>query len=308
MIISGNEKPLPVGEGNSELSRCSMPEQQELAVYRTDIGQSFLSDEPVGLELTSSAFSGYVMLGELPKLRELEASAALSFLQQIRTDGCALEGSVIYCDLNYTSEGRKYRSPLEGMAPKLHGSVSCLKNEGDAAREITRLHELYHARRDALKAGEDIDLSPRLLIVSSARNILDFAPEQAAPQEGLSAFDRLLMDTDGGAAPGARELTEQLELLYTRGYEQHIFVILSEKEPQRLRELIPRGIRYERAVFCSREALAAADWSSSGEYVSVDTLAANCCVVLPNVSKVRPYQYGDCAQWFDRYCAALFGA
>lgn len=308
MIISGNEKPLPVGEGNSELSRCSMPEQQELAVYRTDIGQSFLSDEPVGLELTSSAFSGYVMLGELPKLRELEASAALSFLQQIRTDGCALEGSVIYCDLNYTSEGRKYRSPLEGMAPKLHGSVSCLKNEGDAAREITRLHELYHARRDALKAGEDIDLSPRLLIVSSARNILDFAPEQAAPQEGLSAFDRLLMDTDGGAAPRARELTEQLELLYTRGYEQHIFVILSEKEPQRLQELIPRGIRYERAVFCSREALAAADWSSSGEYVSVDTLAANCCVVLPNVSKVRPYQYGDCAQWFDRYCAALFGA
>jgi hypothetical protein len=39
--------------------------------------------------------------------------------------------------------------------------------------------------------------------------------------------------------------------------------------------------------------------------VSVDTLAANCCVVLPNVSKVRPYQYENWKGWFDRYRAAL---
>lgn len=306
MIISGNEAPLPVGEGNSALSRCLPPEQTGSG-YLAVLGQSFLSDEPVGLELSSGSFSGYVMLGELPKLRALEASAALSFLQQIRAAGCAGADSVIYCDLNYTSQGRTYRSPLEEMASGLGGSVAYIKNEGDAAAQITRLHALYHARLDALKAGEEIDLSPKLLIVSSARNILDFAPAQAAPREELSAFDRLLMDTDGGAAPGARELTSQLELLYTRGYEQHIFVILTEKEPQRLRELIPRGIRYERAVFCSREALAAADWSSSGEYVSVDTLAANCCVVLPNVSKVRPYQYENWKGWFDRYRAALDG-
>lgn len=304
MIISGNEAPLLVGEGNSDLCRCVLPEPGD-AGYQLVLGQSFLSDEPVGLELSSGTFSGYVMLGELSRLRALEASAALSFLQQLRAEGCPLADAVTYCDLNYTSQGRKYRSPLEDMAPMLSGSVAYIKNEGDAAGQITRLHDLYHARLDGLKAGAEIDLSPRLLIVSSARNILDFAPEQTAPREELSAFDRLLMDTDGGAAPGARELSQQLELLYTRGYEQHIFVILTEKEPQRLRELIPRGIRYQRAVFCSREALAAADWSNGGEYVSVDTLAANCCVVLPNVSKVRPYQYENWKGWFDRYRAAL---
>ena len=81
----------------------------------------------MGLELSSGTFSGYVMLGELSRLRALEASAALSFLQQLRAEGCPLADEVTYCDLNYTSQGRKYRSPLEDMAPMLSGCVAYIK-------------------------------------------------------------------------------------------------------------------------------------------------------------------------------------
>ena len=60
MIISGNEAPLLVGEGNSDLCRCVLPEPGDTG-YQLVLGQSFLSDEPVGLELSSGTFSGYVL-------------------------------------------------------------------------------------------------------------------------------------------------------------------------------------------------------------------------------------------------------
>ena len=308
MIISGNPKELQIGTGCSALSRCeaAVPDE-DMTVYEAVIGQSFLSDEPVAMEFTSGAFSSYVLIGDLPKVRNIEASAALGFLLELTRDGCAPTDAVSYCDINYTSEGRKHRSPLEALAPALSGAVDYLKNESDVADRITALHGLYHTRLEALKKGEDVDMTPRLLIISSVHNVMEFAWEEAsAPAEGLSALDQLLMDTTptgGGRQP--EELVRQLTLLYERGFEQHIFVIFSERESQRLRELIPRGIRYERGVYCSKDALAAADWSSGGEHISLDELAENCCVVLPNVSKVRPYTYTDCADWFARYQALL---
>lgn len=315
MIISGNAKELLIGEGSSELSMCgALSPDEDLSVYSAVIGQSFLSDEPIALEFTSAAFSSYAIIGDLQKTRNLEASAALGFLLELRRDGCALQpGCVSYCDMNYTSEGRKHKSPLEDMAAALSDAVSYLKSESEIADRISELHALYHTRLEALKSGQDIDLTPRLLILNAVHNVQDFAldaaPEPSVDTGAMSAFDRLLMDTAGSSSGGARgtELVDQLTLLYERGFEQHIFVILSEKEPQRIRDLIPRGVRYERGVYCSKAALSAADWSSAGEGIAVDELAENCCVVLPNVSKVRPYTFHGCEAWFARYQALLKG-
>lgn len=308
MIISGNEQALSIADGCSALSACTHP-IIENGVYEAVFGQSFLSDEPVSLEFTSAEFSSYVIIGDLAKARCAEAGAALSFLLAIRQEGYALRDAVSYCDINYTSEGRKHRSPLEDFAPALGGAIRFLKTEQDAADAITSLHTLYHERLDALKQGQEIDLTPRLLIVQAAHSVLGFELSgETAPADtgGLSAFDLLLKDAESGAGgKSADDIVRQLTLLYERGFEQHIFVILTEKEPQRLRELMPREIRYEHGVYCSKSALAAAEWRSSGEHISVDELADNCCIVLPNVSKVRPYQFDDCGAWFANYCTLL---
>lgn len=309
MIISGNEQALRVADGCSALSACTMPLTDQSGVYSAVIGQSFLSDEPVSLDFTSAEFSSYVIIGDLAKARAAEAGAALSFLQAIKQEGYALDGAVRYCDINYTSEGRKHRSPLEDYAPFLSGAIRYLKTEQDVADEITALHTLYNERLDALKQGQEIDLTPRLLIVQAAHSVLGFelsSADSTAGSEGLSAFDLLLKDAQSSTAGrNADDIVRQLTLLYERGFEQHIFVILTEKEPQRLRELMPREIRYEQGVYCSKSALSAAEWRSAGEHISVDELADNCCIVLPNVSKVRPYQFTECGAWFESYRTAL---
>ncbi len=310
MIISGNSKELYISSGNSILSNLKYKNliEEKSSSYVSVIGQSFLSDEPVSIEFSISDFSSYVIVGELNKTRNIETSIALSFLLELKRNGEKLENTINYCEVNYTSEGRKHRSPLESMISKLNDIVIFNKTEIDVANCISNLYDIYQTRRNALKNGVEIDITPHLLIINSVHNILDFDFENQNDQKDdgkaeLSDFDKLLMETETkfSSNKNVEDCIRQLALLYERGFEQHIFVVLSEREPNYLREVLPRTIRYEKAVYTSKNAMSMAEWSNSRESVSVEELAPNCCIVLPNVSKVRPYNFQNSEDWFEKF-------
>lgn len=295
-IISGNQEPLLLQEGCADFIKFNKTEIEDEDVITTIVGQSPLSNLPLGINFSTLEMSSYVILGNMKKARNIEASIGLSFLYALRCqDYDCSEKNLTYIDLSIATDALKYISAFEEYQDTLsdvmnYGSCS----DVDKVRQlINDMYDEYQRRIEASKARQRILKTPKLLMINSFSCLKDYESDEDSNAESSSG-DGLLDDLNGLISDMNTKkdkdatLIDKVVTLYLHGYEQNIFVVLHDRQAKNFDES-DRFVDFSRVVCCDSKEIERCLTSVDGSHASVFEIPETYGLLFPNVSKVRPY-------------------
>lgn len=311
LLVSGNEDALPIYKSKAPFVISEEVELTEDGLIKNVFGQSALSDSLASVELYDSDFCNYLIIGEMKKVRNIEASIGLSFLYYLKKYNFDLnEKNLYYIDLNNTNDAKRNISPFEVYKEDFKNLMYYSFDTMEIVNSINDLYNEYEKRKDESKNRNRTILVPKLMIINSFSLLKELEDEYNAissneNNESYEESSNLSNDTASILAglenDGMGEtfnnnfgfdnnvsLIEKVKEIYSKGYNYSIYIIIQDRRIDNIKsqDSFDSSFDFSKVICCDKNEL-----ENCVPSITITELPQRYVVLYPSVSKIRPFEF-----------------
>lgn len=299
LMISGSEEALPIYKSRAPFVLNGDIKLSEDEIIYTTFGKSALSDSFVGIDFYDSDFCNYIIIGEMKKVRNIEASIGLSFLYSLKKYEFDLrEKDLYYLDLNTKNDALRNPSPFDTYKDELEDVMNyCVETE-EIVNSINDLYSVYESRKMDSKRRSRVIHSPKLLIINSFSLLNEFNETSLNEMKAISDdetdsnISNLInegMGIESASLSGdSISLTDKVKELYLKGYSYSIYVVIQDRRINDINGYNSYNNTFDlsKVICCDKDEL-----EKCVPIITISDLPQKYVVLYPNISKVRPFEF-----------------
>ena len=296
LLVSGSEETLPIYKSRAPFVLNEDVELREDGLIKNVFGQSALSDSLVSFDFYDSDFCNYLIIGELKKVRNIEASIGLSFLYYLKKyDFNLKEKNLSYVDLNNTNDAKRNKSPFEIYKDEFIDLMNYSFDTDDIINSINNIYAEYENRKEASKHRNRTIYSPKLMIINSFSLLNDLSSEinnSSAESNNFGMnddFDLEALANDGMGSPSSNlSLIDKVKEVYSKGFSYSIYIVIQDRRIDNIKSYDSYNSPFDlsKVICCDKNEL-----EKCVPSITITDLPQNYVVFYPNVSKIRPFEF-----------------
>lgn len=312
LIISRNEDLLPIYKSDAPFNTFN--EILDKNNYSICIGQSALSNDLVSFNLSNSEFTNHLIVGDIKKARNIEASIGLAYLNNLKCKNLNISSkSLYYFDLNNDSNATENPSIFETYKESFKQFMSYVNGEKDIVSRVNEIYEEFKVRKEKSKSRQKEQSNPLMIILNSYFCLKDISIDNATNSTETDIdIDQELdsLDSNNSYNNSNRKISliDIIKEIYEEGYRYNIFTIIQDRNSNLFKH--NQMFDLSKVICLNKEEASNCYIDNQHTTANVNDLYKNYVILFSKdiFSKVRPFVYepsNDLKEYIDSFIGGL---